>query len=278
MFVATRGTPPSRGDEDRVRVKWDAASRYPSDESRNYVAAAAARTRPSDPKLVEWHTKHWQRHLERVALDLDLVRLLADSQTRILEIGACPLMLTAPLKELGYHLECIDLAPSRFADRIEELGLVVHALNIETDDLSPLNDRYDLIVMNEVFEHLRLDLVNTMEKVHDLLTPGGLFLMSTPNIRSFEGMLNIVVHDRGYALCGEIAEEFGKLKAHGHMGHVREYTAGDVSNLLSAVGFDIVGKLFRGQSRRFGYAGRVARLLVPSARPFFSILARRVIY
>ena len=57
------------------------------------------------------------------------------------------------------------------------------------------------------------------------------------------------------------------------MGHVREYTAREVSELLSRSGFEVEALVFRG-GHGAGLVG-LAERLAPAWRPFFTVVASR---
>jgi SAM-dependent methyltransferase len=247
---------------------------YPTADSQELVARCAAENSPSDPRLATWFASHAKRHRRRIAYDLDLVRNLVSTDSSVLEIGAVPLLLTVPLKAVGYDLECIDLNPGRFEETIKKHDIKVHRYDIELHQGELPKRQFDLVLLNEVFEHLRVNLIETMAVVKTLLKPDGLLLLSTPNLRSLEGISNLVFRDRGYALAGEIAEEFEKLDAHGHMGHIREYAPGDVVRFLRHMGFKVNELIFRGDTRQFGRAGKLFTRAFPQFLPFVTVVAK----
>ncbi len=61
--------------------------------------------------------------------------------------------------------------------------------DIEKDTL----DRtFDAVICNELFEHLRINLIDTFERVYDSLAPGGFLFLSTPNVASAEGIWGLL--------------------------------------------------------------------------------------
>ncbi len=237
------------------------------------IDRVAARIRPDDSALEAWCRDYSRQHRRRLAADLRLVERHLPAGARILEYGAVPLLLTAALTQRGYRVSALDIAPERFAGAIERLGLDVARCDVETGPVPFAAGSFQAVLFNELFEHLRIDPIFTLREAHRVLAPGGAILLSTPNLRSFRGLRNLLLHNRGYAVSGGVYRQYEKLETLGHMGHVREYTTREVSEFLSRVGFRIEAVVFRGGHGR-GPVGLAERLL-PSMRPFFTLVAAK---
>lgn len=249
------------------------APNTPSGRSLRAVDEAAARARPDQQSLEDWTRKYLSNHRERFATEIDLVTEVVPEGARVLDVGAAPFVPTAALAALGYDVRAVDIHPERFAGLIGDLGLEVLACDIEREPL-PLEDgSVDAVLFNELFEHLRIDPIFTLGEVLRVLAPGGVLLMSTPNLRSFRGIRNLVFRNQGHAVSGGIYPQYEKLRTLGHMGHVREYTTAETVSFLRRIGFEPETLVFRGGHGR-GLVGLGERL-APSFRPFFSVIARR---
>ena len=231
----------------------------------------AARIRPDDPALGGWFVTYCRQHRDRLAADLRLVERHVEPRARILEYGAVPLLMTAALAALDYEVRAVDIAPERFAGAIAGLDLDVSRCDVETEPVPFASQTFDAVLFNELFEHLRIDPVFTLREVRRVLRPGGTLLLSTPNLRSFRGLRNLLLHNQGHAVSAGVYEQYEKLATLGHMGHVREYTTREVADFLTRIGFRVDRVVFRGGHGR-GVVG-VAERLLPSLRPFFTLIA-----
>lgn len=228
---------------------------------------------PDDPGLGEWYSQYCRTHATRLASDLQIVEKHATAKARVLEYGAVPPLMTAALMDLGYRVQAVDLAPERFSAAIRRLGLDVRRCNVESEAVPFAAESFDLVLFSELFEHLRIDPIFTLGEAHRVLRPGGLLLLSTPNLRSFRGLRNLLVRNLGHASSGGVYEQYEKLRTLGHMGHVREYTTREVVEFLERIGFGVDKVIFRG-GHGLGAVG-VAERLAPGLRPFFTVVATR---
>ena len=235
--------------------------------------AVAARIEPDDPGLGEWFTTYRAQHRTRLAADLRLLEMHVPHGARLLECGAVPLLLTGALSELGYEVRAVDLAPQRFATAISRLGLDVLECDVEREPLPFADGAFEVVLFNELFEHLRIDPIATLGEVRRVLEPGGLLLLSTPNLRSFRGLRNLLLRNQGHAVSAGVYRQYEKLRTLGHMGHVREYTTREVAEFLTRIGFRVERIVYRGGHGR-GLVGMAERL-APSLRPFFTLIATR---
>ena len=233
----------------------------------------ADRIQPNDKALDEWFSKYFREHRNRLAADLYLIDRHVEPRARVLEYGAIPLVMTAALTALEYEVSAVDVKPERFAMAITSLGLDVTKCDVETEAVPFPAETFDVVLFSELFEHLRINPVFTLRGVHRVLKPGGLLLLSTPNLRSFRGIRNLVLRNQGHAVSAGVYRQYEKLETLGHMGHVREYTTREVSDFLTRVGFRVDKIIFRGGHGR-GAVG-IAERLAPSLRPFFTLIATK---
>lgn len=250
-----------------------AAPRMPSERGLGAIDETAGHIRPDDPALEDWSANYLRQHRVRMGIDVDLVLEHVPAGARVLDLGAAPLVTTGALAALGYDVHGVDLRPERFAGAIETLGLDVRRCDIERERLPFADESAAAVLFNELFEHLRIDPIFTLGEAFRVLEPGGVMLLSTPNLRSFRGIRNLLLHDEGYAVSGGVYRQWDKLRTLGHMGHVREYTATETVGFLERIGFRCEALVYRG-GHGAGVVG-LAEKVAPSLRPFFSVVARR---
>jgi SAM-dependent methyltransferase len=228
---------------------------------------------PEEKHLSEWHENYVKNHKLRIAIDLDMVKKQGGQGSGVLEFGSVPLLLTAALSASNYNVTGIDLAPERYRGTIEKIGIKVVKCDIETEKLPFGDNSFDAVVFNELFEHLRINPIFTLSEVLRVLRPGGIMMLSSPNLRSLNGMYNFCIKNRAYSCSGNTYEEYQKLENLGHMGHVREYTTAEVTEFLTNIGFDVTSIIYRGRFRTI-----VKQLLArafPGLRPFVSYVSKK---
>jgi SAM-dependent methyltransferase len=253
-------------------------------EALRRIDDARARVSTDDAFLAEWADNYGRIHRYRLADDLTIVAGIAPPGTSVLEYGSSPPFLTTALREMGYRVTGLDIDPARFAPAIRDLALDVRKVNFEVERLPFEEESFDVVLFNEVFEHLRIDLIFTMTELRRVVKPRGILLLSTPNHRSVIGLWALLWHHRGCHVCPDLFEEYNKLVVYGHMGHVREYTAREVGGFLEKIGWRTERIIYRnrrpsaGASPALRLCGAIERLigaLFPSLRPSFTLVCRR---
>ena len=153
---------------------------------------------------------------------------------------------------------------------------IIHC-DLDSDRIPENDASFDCVIMNEVFEHLRINLISSMREVCRVLRPGGLLLLSTPNLRSVRGIYNLLWRQEAYCSMGGIYENYAYLENLGVMGHVREYTSKEVTDFLQQIGFEIEGIIYRG-SYSDGWFWKLSQQFTrmrPEFKPYFSIVAHK---
>ena len=192
-----------------------------------------------------WANKYARDHYARISWD---ARYITENfkGRRVLNIGGCPYLLEAELASRGdYDITTIDLEPERFQTLIDGLGINVLKCDIEDleeGDFPGAADRFDIVVLCEVFEHLRIDLLSTISSLGRFLRDDGVLYVTTPNGRSLFALARNTLQQR---TGPSLVLEWSKLRDIGHMGHVREYSAKEVKEVVSHCGFALDNLIYR---------------------------------
>lgn len=249
-------------------------NRTSSDVSMRAIkASATALTNAVAPAKRSGFENYLKDHADRLSNDYELITQHCTRDERILEIGASPYFLTKALADAGYGVTTVDLPGPDTARLGETVAVEAVYRNIETEQLPFTDASFDEVLLNEVFEHLRIDLIFTLGEIRRVLKPGGRLWLSTPNLRSLRGIYNFLVKSEAWSSMGEgLYFMYAHLATRG-AGHVREYTSVEVSRFLQAVGFSIERVLYRGRYK--SRTGRILCRIAPQFRPYYSIIARR---
>ena len=203
----------------------------------NKLGAVLQKNKESNHTINEWNLNYFSHHKRKIVADIQLFNSKNHySSGKILEIGSAPYHLTFILKELGYEVVGMDIAPERFSTFVSNTNLNILKLDIEKEKFPIEDNAFKLIYFSEVFEHLRIDPIGTLKEINRVLAPEGVMILTTPNLYSFENIVKFML-GRGY---DNPYKEFNKLHTIGHMGHVRLYSVNQMKTFLINCGFEIV--------------------------------------
>ena len=162
---------------------------------------------------------------------------------RVLDFGCGPCDKTAVLQMLGYDCSaCDDLQDGWHGIDGNRDSLVTFArecgidFRLVTDGVIPFEEPvFDLVMMNDVLEHLHdspRDLLNSLLR---LVKPLGAFFMTVPNAVNIRKRLSVLLGRTNLA-------SFEKYYWHPNpwRGHIREYTRDDTAKLARFLGLEVV--------------------------------------
>jgi len=153
---------------------------------------------------------------------LKLVEEHCEQGSTVLDLGAQPFIISCALRKMGYDVVALDIDPEPYMRIAEACNVNVVRCNLERDELGV--DNADCAVFTEVLEHIHYYYVPlVLSKINRALKPGGVLVLTTPNIASLFRRLRLLL---------------GMQPIYHY--HVREYTMREVVSLLREAGFEIV--------------------------------------
>ena len=211
-------------------------------EIRDFIVGLCTR---DDLELARFFRDYFIRdqHVERLPLLFDWLTPLIRPADKLLDVGSFgewPLVLWRflGLTELSAcSLEGGYLAYGAGAlkapdEQNKEFELLIRQINLEKEQLPHEDASLDVITCFEVLEHLRYDPVFMMSEFNRVLRPGGLLLLTTPNIGSYEGLVRLLNQDSPQIFSQYFPDGNG-------IGHCKEYAPNEVRLLCRNCGFDI---------------------------------------
>jgi len=204
----------------------------------------------SDPPIKKWALTYLNGHLDHYAHVVSKVLSLSINNKiiRILEIGAVPGHISTILKKLNYEIDIVDINPDRAKEVFQSSEIFTYKVDIEKEALPIGNKQYDLILMNEVLEHLRYEPLKIFFEVKRVLKDGGFFFISTPNITPLMRIRFLFGKD----YIDDILNEFEKITKIGHMGHYRIFSIVEVVKILKHFCFEPINISYGGNLHREG--------------------------
>ncbi|MBN1518351.1 class I SAM-dependent methyltransferase [Candidatus Sumerlaeota bacterium] len=171
---------------------------------------------------------------------LHTLELIPAQTGALLELGANPYFMTTLLERFrqyglilanyyGTEPESVARQYQLAADggRIERR---YYNFNVEQDRFPFDDDAFDAVLFCEILEHLTADPLRAMLEIKRVLRPGGLLILTTPNVARLENVARM--------LAGEnIYDPYSGYGPYGR--HNREYTLDELRRWLGELGFRI---------------------------------------
>lgn len=159
-----------------------------------------------------------------------VLSLLPPPPARVLDVGAGEGYFSRQLRERGYAVEACDYLQDIF--KAPEIPFHKADLN----ESIPLPDHtYDIVVTIEVLEHIE-NHVRFIREMLRVLKPGGLLVMSTPNILSLPSRWHFFLY--GYTDCAPRPLD-PSLEAY-YMQHINPIGMDQIQFLVERFGGEIV--------------------------------------
>lgn len=202
----------------------------------------------AEPDMFDWAKRLAGSHVAHYKSVFSYINRISSNQTirKVADVGAVPGFITVTLKQSGFDVQAVDINPERTKGIFASADIPAHKADVEKERLPFEDGQLDLVLFNEILEHLRIDPIFALRETFRVLKPGGSALFSTPNITPIMRWRFL----RGHDYQGDIIAEFAKLEKIGHMGHIRLYSQNEVERLLKFVGYEIHQSTLEGPVRR----------------------------
>jgi 2-polyprenyl-3-methyl-5-hydroxy-6-metoxy-1,4-benzoquinol methylase len=120
----------------------------------------------------------------------EVARLIPDGVKTALDVGCAAGGFGSGMKKLGIEVWGIEPNPEAFEEASQRLDCVLRGTYREVESELP-EGRFDLIVFNDVLEHMA-DCFEVLSDVKRLLSPTGRVLASIPSIRHWPALMTIL--------------------------------------------------------------------------------------
>lgn len=117
----------------------------------------------------------------------------------------------------------------RSKDRKENYEFNFANFNVDTDEI-PFSEKFDVVLLCEVIEHLVVDPVSAILKIKKALKKNGVLILTTPNVNRLENIAKMIAGVNIY-------DPYSGYGPYGR--HNREYNKHELFMLLSHLGFEI---------------------------------------
>ena len=211
-------------------------------------------------------------HLPRIGRTLELTPSPRTSG-RVLEMGAYMQMTPALQCVLGYQeVRGAYFGPLGRADekRVtlggrEVFRCLVDLFDAEKDRYPYEDSRFETVLACEIFEHLLHDPMHMLLEMRRVMEEGGTLVLTTPNVASYTAVARLLENSANPQLYSKYADPRGE-GADTEIGHVREYTPGELREAVESAGFEI-GHLFTEVIPGYGTESWVKEFLTRTGFP-----------
>src|ERR1051325_6592279 len=136
----------------------------------------------SNDEMRLWAEDYVHGHAGRLRWDVEFLAANYPFASCV-NVGGAPFLFEYLMLKSRQDLRLLslDLNITRFPKVPDVLGMTVVEANIEqNEELPELIGQFECVVFCEIFEHLRLNLLQTMQRVSQLIAPGGILYLTMP--------------------------------------------------------------------------------------------------
>jgi 2-polyprenyl-3-methyl-5-hydroxy-6-metoxy-1,4-benzoquinol methylase len=147
---------------------------------------------------------------------------------RVLDVAAGSGIAAGALAEQGWQVSALDIS-AELVEQIESRGEIEAAVHDLSEGPLPFGDgTFEAIFAGEIIEHL-VDTASFVAELRRVLKPGGIAVITTPNLASFENRLRLLLGRYPIWVEYELSDQ----------GHVRSYTVPTLRHQLRSNAFEV---------------------------------------
>ncbi|UZD21371.1 class I SAM-dependent methyltransferase [Algoriphagus halophytocola] len=161
---------------------------------------------------------------------------------KVLEIGSHYLHTSILLADRGFQVDAMDVGEFWELDFVKQRGEKYLLNPIIENDLSRLDrfsevfDEYDLVVFTEILEHITFNPIHFWKRIYQILKPGGLIYISTPNAFAMPSLVRSFKNTVLLKSIGITVDDIMSKVTYGH--HWKEYSANEIKRYFSLLSPD----------------------------------------
>jgi 2-polyprenyl-3-methyl-5-hydroxy-6-metoxy-1,4-benzoquinol methylase len=198
--------------------------------------------------------EHWplnEPHVRLMVSDV-MARFPPRPDVRLLDVGCFNGYISVIFRELGYQVTGTDVY------EVESRSAIFQKLGIEFvhsnfNELRPFEhlatESFDVVIIAQVIEHILNHPLGLIQSLADLMSPGGLMILTTPNPVTVMGAVRLL---KGRSLLWGTNDFIDKPKigageiiSQGDI-HYREYTYAELLHMMAEAGLHVEKSLYLG--------------------------------
>lgn len=199
------------------------------------------------------------------------------SGIRVLEIGSFLGIVAVTLSRLGFSVTALDIpefmANKKIQNKFEQHNIEWHCVNLADYRIPCDSDKFDLIIMCEVLEHLNFNPLPVLAEVNRITVMNGVLYLALPNLTRLRNRINMLF---GRSIHESIDGFINQLNKNDTMIvgiHWREYTLDEIKYTSNKLGFKSVRSYLTSDSdfyfRRMSLRG-LAKIIIFTVLPSLS--------
>lgn len=182
----------------------------------------------------------------------------------VVDAGAQPYYFSISLQQKGYDVIALNKDLSYHREIHQEHNIDVRECDLERGPVPVNEGSVDAVVLMEVFEHLRINPIATLERIQEIIRPGGYLIMSTPNLYYLANIISFC-SGNGIKTQDDVQKAFKLYEDRGFPGHVRNYSESELRDIFEYCGFDVEQVSYHDDGSYGSMKQRLARHLL---KPF----------